>query len=75
MIFWVNLLLCPRHLDAVDETTQVLPIMVALERGNMECIQELIISHVKLDLADGQGNNVFHYAAKCNNPTPIQVRA
>ena len=47
--------------------------MVAIDTGNIECIQELIICGAKLDLADAQGNNVFHYAAKCSNSTAIQV--
>ena len=48
--------------------------MVAIETEHADCVQELVISGVKLNLADADGNNVYHYAAKCADPRPIQVR-
>ena len=61
------------QINAADETTQVTPIMLAVESENLSTVQELIICGVQLNLADNQGDNVFHYAAKCENATVIQV--
>ena len=49
------------------------PIHVAVEAGRIETIQELIVMGVRVDVADKQGDNVFHYAARCNNPKVTQV--
>ena len=53
----------------------MLPIMLALDRENVECVQELLNTDVRLDLADGHGNNVYHYAAKSADHKLIQVGA
>ena len=60
-------------MNTPDETSQILPIQVAIETGNIDVIQELIISGVQLNMADTNGNNVYHSAAKCSSPSVIQV--
>jgi calcium-independent phospholipase A2 len=64
-----------KSIEAVCDVTQALPIHIAIESGHMECIQELLVCGVKLDLADRSGDNVFHYAAKSDNANNIQMLA
>ena len=62
-----------RHVAQADAVTRVTPIMVAVETGNLEMIQELVLTGVPLHTADARGLNVFHYAAKGGNQKVIQV--
>ncbi|ELT90707.1 hypothetical protein CAPTEDRAFT_216660 [Capitella teleta] len=61
--------------DTLDETLQTSPVQLAVESEDLETIQELLIAGVNLTLADHEGNNVFHYAAKAKNPTITQYLA
>ncbi len=63
------------QLGGVCETTGVAPIHVAVNTGNYEVIQELLLVGVKLNVADRHGENVFHYAAKICDSKVLQVRA
>ena len=49
------------------------PVMVAVAAGQVECVQELLIMGVPLNMADHHGENVFHYAARNKNNSIIQV--
>ena len=62
-----------RKLESVCDTTQVTPIHVAVESANYEMIQEMLVCGVKLNYADKNGENVFHYAAKLQDSKILQV--
>ena len=61
------------HLNDVDEDTKVTPIMLSVATGNVAVIRDLLLCKVNMNLADYQGNNVFHYAAKATDAQAIQV--
>ena len=61
------------HLNDVDETTKVIPIMLTIANGNTAVIRDLLLCDINLSNADYQGNNVFHYAAKTSDSQIIQV--
>ena len=60
-------------LEVVCESTGVAPIHVAVNTGNYEVIQELLLLGIKLNVADREGENVFHYAAKICDSKVLQV--
>ena len=64
-----------RCLNASDDATGITPIQVSIEIEDMQCIKELIIRGVRLNMADKDGRNNFHYAARASNETIIQVSA
>ena len=51
----------------------ILPIHIAIETDNYDCVKELIVRGAKVNLADKDGRNVFHYAARGNDQRIIQV--
>jgi calcium-independent phospholipase A2 len=59
--------------DKLDERDQTSPVQLAAESEDLETIQELLIAGANLTLANHEGNNVFHYAAKTKDPTITQV--
>ncbi|XP_075039064.1 85/88 kDa calcium-independent phospholipase A2 isoform X3 [Mixophyes fleayi] len=50
------------------------PLHLACKKGDVECIQELVEEcHAKQDIADSNGETVYHYAARQNNPRVIEI--
>ena len=41
----------------------ITPLHVAVESGNIRTVTELLVLGARLDIADAQGNSVFHLAA------------
>ena len=44
-----------------------------MNTGNYEVIQELLLLGIRLNVADREGENVFHYAAKICDSKVLQV--
>ena len=55
------------------EASMCTPVMVAVAAGRTDCVKELIVMGVPLNMADHQGENVFHYAARVHDPEIIKV--
>ncbi|XP_053325897.1 85/88 kDa calcium-independent phospholipase A2 isoform X2 [Spea bombifrons] len=50
------------------------PLHLACRKGDAECLQELIEEcHARQDIADSNGDTVYHYAAHQNNPRIIEI--
>lgn len=50
------------------------PLHLACKKGDVECIQELVEDcQARQDIADFNGETVFHYAARQNNPSVIEI--
>ncbi|KAM9324078.1 85/88 kDa calcium-independent phospholipase A2 [Gastrophryne carolinensis] len=49
------------------------PLHLACKKGDVDCIQELIECQARQDIADSNGETVFHYAARQNNPRVIEI--
>ncbi|XP_018426544.1 PREDICTED: 85/88 kDa calcium-independent phospholipase A2 [Nanorana parkeri] len=50
------------------------PLHLACKKGDVECIQELVNDcQARQDIADFNGETVFHYAARQNNPHVIEI--
>lgn len=70
---WIGNDYCCSLLNIPDEDRGVTPILLAVELGSMECIQELIVIGADLRSCDLQGNSVFHFAAKAEKPDALKV--
>lgn len=46
---------------------------LACRKGDMECLLELLECHARVDITDRNGETVFHYAVRGNNPHVIEV--
>ena len=62
-----------RKIESVCEVTQVRPIHIAVQAENLDCIQELLVCKAQTAMADYNGDNVFHFAARAKNSQIIQV--
>ncbi|KAM4022299.1 85/88 kDa calcium-independent phospholipase A2 isoform 3-T4 [Anomaloglossus baeobatrachus] len=50
------------------------PLHLACKKGDVECIQELVEEcQAREDIADFNGETVYHYAARQNNPRVIEI--
>ncbi|XP_069823335.1 85/88 kDa calcium-independent phospholipase A2 isoform X2 [Dendropsophus ebraccatus] len=50
------------------------PLHLACKKGDTECIQELVEEcQAREDIADFNGETVYHYAARQNNPRVIEI--
>ncbi|XP_077133553.1 85/88 kDa calcium-independent phospholipase A2 isoform X2 [Ranitomeya variabilis] len=50
------------------------PLHLACKKGDIECIQELVEEcQAREDIADVNGETVYHYAARQNNPRVIEI--
>ncbi|XP_073500388.1 85/88 kDa calcium-independent phospholipase A2 isoform X2 [Phyllobates terribilis] len=50
------------------------PLHLACKKGDIECIQELVEEcQARQDIADFNGETVYHYAARQNNPRVIEI--
>ncbi|XP_073405619.1 85/88 kDa calcium-independent phospholipase A2 isoform X3 [Dendrobates tinctorius] len=50
------------------------PLHLACKKGDIECLQELVEEcQAREDIADVNGETVYHYAARQNNPRVIEI--
>ncbi|XP_033017864.1 85/88 kDa calcium-independent phospholipase A2 isoform X2 [Lacerta agilis] len=50
------------------------PVHMACQKGDMECLRELVEQcHARLDVTDKNGDTVFHYSVRGNNPEIIEL--
>ncbi|XP_028602146.2 85/88 kDa calcium-independent phospholipase A2 isoform X1 [Podarcis muralis] len=50
------------------------PVHLACQKGDMECLRELVEQcHARLDVTDKNGDTVFHYSVRGNNPEIIEL--
>ncbi|NXP60997.1 PLPL9 phospholipase, partial [Chloropsis cyanopogon] len=49
------------------------PLHLACRKGDVECLLELLESHARVDITDRNGETVFHYAVRGNNPQIIEL--
>ncbi|NXT21827.1 PLPL9 phospholipase, partial [Syrrhaptes paradoxus] len=62
--------LCVNSTDSEDGCT---PLHLACRKGDMECLLELLECHARVDITDRNGETVFHYAVRGNNPHIIEL--
>ncbi|XP_065501348.1 85/88 kDa calcium-independent phospholipase A2 isoform X2 [Caloenas nicobarica] len=65
-----HVLSCVNSTDSEDGCT---PLHLACRKGDMECLLELLECHARLDITDRNGETVFHYAVRGNNPQIIEL--
>lgn len=61
---------CVNSTDSEDGCT---PLHLACRKGDMECLLELLECQARVDITDRNGETVFHYAVRGNNPQIIEV--
>lgn len=61
---------CVNSTDSEDGCT---PLHLACRKGDVECLLELLECHARVDITDRNGETVFHYAVRGNNPQIIEV--
>ncbi|NWZ42674.1 PLPL9 phospholipase, partial [Brachypodius atriceps] len=61
---------CVNSTDSEDGCT---PLHLACRKGDMECLLELLECHARVDITDRNGETVFHYAVRGNNPQIIEL--
>ncbi|NXP32595.1 PLPL9 phospholipase, partial [Leiothrix lutea] len=61
---------CVNSADSEDGCT---PLHLACRKGDMECLLELLECHARVDITDRNGETVFHYAVRGNNPQIIEL--
>uniref|UniRef100_A0A8C4V554 phospholipase A2 n=1 Tax=Falco tinnunculus TaxID=100819 RepID=A0A8C4V554_FALTI len=61
---------CVNSTDREDGCT---PMHLACRKGDMECLLELLECHARVDITDRNGETVFHYAVRGNNPQIIEL--
>ncbi|XP_037245270.1 85/88 kDa calcium-independent phospholipase A2 isoform X2 [Falco rusticolus] len=61
---------CVNSTDSEDGCT---PMHLACRKGDMECLLELLECHARVDITDRNGETVFHYAVRGNNPQIIEL--
>ncbi|NXS28941.1 PLPL9 phospholipase, partial [Pomatostomus ruficeps] len=61
---------CVNSTDSEDGCT---PLHLACRKGDMECLLELLEAHARVDITDMNGETVFHYAVRGNNPQIIEL--
>lgn len=54
------------HIDDVDPSNGMTPLMVAVKSGNLKMVQSLVSLKCSIDAVDNDGNNILHYAAASN---------
>ncbi|XP_062989591.1 85/88 kDa calcium-independent phospholipase A2 [Elgaria multicarinata webbii] len=66
-----HILSCINSNSSDNECT---PVHLACQKGDLECLQELVEQcHARLDLTDKNGESIFHYAVRGNNPNIIEL--
>ncbi|XP_071407867.1 85/88 kDa calcium-independent phospholipase A2 isoform X2 [Pithys albifrons albifrons] len=65
-----HILSCVNSTDSEDGCT---PLHLACRKGDMECLLELLECHARVDITDRNGETVFHYAVRGNNPQIIEL--
>uniref|UniRef100_A0A8C0ZA76 phospholipase A2 n=1 Tax=Cyanistes caeruleus TaxID=156563 RepID=A0A8C0ZA76_CYACU len=67
--------LCTLHTQADVLLTQdgCTPLHLACRKGDMECLLELLECHARVDITDRNGETVFHYAVRGNNPQIVEL--
>nr|XP_020643239.1 85/88 kDa calcium-independent phospholipase A2 isoform X1 [Pogona vitticeps]XP_020643240.1 85/88 kDa calcium-independent phospholipase A2 isoform X1 [Pogona vitticeps]XP_020643241.1 85/88 kDa calcium-independent phospholipase A2 isoform X1 [Pogona vitticeps]XP_020643242.1 85/88 kDa calcium-independent phospholipase A2 isoform X1 [Pogona vitticeps]XP_020643243.1 85/88 kDa calcium-independent phospholipase A2 isoform X1 [Pogona vitticeps]XP_020643244.1 85/88 kDa calcium-independent phospholip len=66
-----HILSCVNSNSSENECT---PLHLACQKGDVECLRELMNEcHARLDLTDKNGETVFHYAVRGNNPKIIEL--
>lgn len=61
---------CVNSTDSEDGCT---PLHLACRKGDVECLLELLECHARVDITDKNGETVFHYAVRGNNPQIIEL--
>ncbi|XP_008945713.1 PREDICTED: 85/88 kDa calcium-independent phospholipase A2, partial [Merops nubicus] len=61
---------CVNSRDSEEGCT---PLHLACRRGDVECLLELLECHARVDLTDSNGETVFHYAVRGNNPQIVEL--
>lgn len=62
-------------MNSTDSEDGCTPLHLACRKGDMECLLELLECHARVDITDRNGETVFHYAVRGNNPQIIEVGA
>ncbi|NXI48782.1 PLPL9 phospholipase, partial [Chloroceryle aenea] len=65
-----------RRLHSVNSTDSedgCTPMHLACRKGDMECLLELLECHARVDITDKNGETVFHYSVRGNNPQIIEL--
>ncbi|XP_015274677.1 PREDICTED: 85/88 kDa calcium-independent phospholipase A2 [Gekko japonicus] len=66
-----RILSCINSNDGEDGCT---PLHLACRKGDINCLRELVEEcHARVDLTDGNGDTVFHYAVRGNNPKIVEL--
>ncbi|XP_071278950.1 85/88 kDa calcium-independent phospholipase A2 isoform X1 [Agelaius tricolor] len=65
-----HILSCVNSTDSEDGCT---PLHLACRKGDVECLLELLECHARVDITDKNGETVFHYAVRGNNPQIIEL--
>ncbi|XP_066489586.1 85/88 kDa calcium-independent phospholipase A2 isoform X2 [Tiliqua scincoides] len=61
-------------INSDESDNQCTPLHLACQKGDLECMRELVEEcHSRLDLRDGNGDTVFHYAVRGRNPKIIEL--
>ncbi|NXH06431.1 PLPL9 phospholipase, partial [Loxia leucoptera] len=61
---------CVNSTDSEDGCT---PLHLACRKGDVECLLELLECRARVDITDKNGETVFHYAVRGNNPQIIEL--
>ncbi|XP_078539924.1 85/88 kDa calcium-independent phospholipase A2 isoform X2 [Lissotriton helveticus] len=65
-----------RSVNSTDGENGCTPLHLACQKGDVECIRELVEQcNARKDIADSNGETVFHYAAKQNDPRITEILA
>lgn len=62
-------------MNSTDSEDGCTPLHLACRKGDVECLLELLECHARVDITDKNGETVFHYAVRGNNPQIIEVGA
>ncbi|KAG9483846.1 hypothetical protein GDO78_009654 [Eleutherodactylus coqui] len=63
-----------RSVNSTECDVGCTPLHLACKKGDTECIQELVEEcQARKDIADFNGETVFHYAARQNSPRVIEI--
>ncbi|KAG8436308.1 hypothetical protein GDO86_007421 [Hymenochirus boettgeri] len=63
-----------RSLNSTECDGGSTPLHLACKKGNIDCLQELVEEcQARQDIADANGETVYHYAAQQNNPRVIEI--
>ncbi|XP_054844650.1 85/88 kDa calcium-independent phospholipase A2 isoform X2 [Eublepharis macularius] len=66
-----RILSCMNSNDSEDGCS---PLHIACQKGDLGCLRELVEEcHARVDLTDKNGDTVFHYAVRGNNPKIIEL--